>query len=70
MTTKDYASKYWLCTPCAIEQGGKPSGDACTVIMGKCGHCKSDIDQTLTPWVDFNWKTDSIKDLKAKMGRD
>ncbi len=70
MTTKEYAGKYWMCSGCALEQGRKHSGDACTMIIGKCGHCKVDIEQTLTPWVDFNWKSDKIKDLKAKMGRD
>jgi len=60
---------YWLCHSCATEQGGVwPENHCCTVIHGKCPYCGK--EDTIIPYVDFNWPKDKETDKIAKQNRD
>ena len=61
---------YWLCGDCAKKKGGVwPKGHVATSILGKCPYCKKE-DESLVPYVDYNWPKDKKRDKISKLGRD
>jgi hypothetical protein len=61
---------YWACDQCMKKAGGiYPEGHICTVTYGTCAICQKK-DQTLIPWVDYNWPKDKSVDWVARGSRD
>lgn len=63
-------SHYWMCLDCAKAKGGVETEGCCTVIRGTCEYCELPIEQTLIPWVDFDWPADNNATKRARLARD
>lgn len=62
---------YSACHDCNIKQGGvTPKNQmAVTCSMGTCPYCKRK-EQTLIPWVDYDWPKDKTLTAHARAQRD
>ena len=62
---------YSACDDCNKKQGGvTPKEEKCiTVSIGTCPYCKRE-NQTLIPWVDYDWPKDIALTAHARAQRD
>jgi hypothetical protein len=50
---EELTSKYWICDACAKKQGLIAPDYAVTMVLGRCGHCKAEKAEFITPVCDF-----------------